>query len=101
MTAVYRPNENSDVLDCCSCSNFSNASTRASVEGWLENKLPRNCPENAFVINSGSKAGLACRGSCLAVASRRCNARAKARGLPVNLAEPASAENSRVREIAS
>jgi len=53
-----------------------------------------------FIINSGSKAGLTAIGICLAFASNRRKAFAKARGLPVSLPAPASAENSRVREMA-
>ena len=60
-----------------------------------------NCPEKALTMSSGSKAGLPTIGNCLAALSNRCSALAKARGLPVIRAEPASAENSRVREIAS
>ena len=89
----------------------------------MENRFWKKSPEKEFIINSGSLAGLAAIGICLAFASNRRKAFAKARGLPVSLAfgvswerymrcahaarshypgdtAPASAENSRVREMA-
>ena len=73
---------------------------RSSVGGWLLKRDDRPAPENGFMMNMCAVAGLAASGTRFDAASIFRKASASPYGLPVICAPPASAENSREREIA-
>ena len=80
---------------------FMSASIRCSVGGCVLNMLSSPPPENGFTMNMCAVAGLASSGICFDP-SRACEARSSAhRRSPAILAPPASATNSRDREIAA
>src|SRR4051794_13887603 len=75
---------------------------RSAVDGWVEKSFEKTPPPpNGITINMWAVAGLASSGMRLDQVSSFCSAEINPYGVPVYCAAEASAEYSRVREIAS